>query len=319
MNSEKIEALLERIAVALELLAEQADRRGAVDEGSESRAGVEESATDVQPLSSRPPLPAVLEPFLNSRGILIKARPDDDAADQVIDSLSLYLGERYDVLSGLLGKIKRAMQTGMPITESLKGRAQQDVSSACQFCTRLHEVAFLEQYQYFRSPTYLIRAKTTTLPKAQRFFGGQWLERFILQKARAVHAQVASEVTGVLGLEYLINPQITLPNGDDFELDILAAIDSSIYWIEAKSGDYQQHVSKYSKFARLLGLDSQHSFMVLTDVPDNRCDALSALFSMTVCNLETFEEKLLAVVRNDTAQQIAAADGLPPVAERGGG
>lgn len=127
------------------------------------------------------------------------------------------------------------MQTGMPITESLKNRPQQDVSSVCQFCTRLHKVAFLEQYQYFQSPVYLIKAKTTTLPKAQRFFSGQWLKRFILQKVKAVHAQVASEITGELGFEYLINPQITLPNGDDFELDILAAMGAFVYWIEAKS------------------------------------------------------------------------------------
>jgi hypothetical protein len=119
-----------------------------------------------------------------------------------------------------------------------------------------------------------------------------------------------------LRFEYLINPQITLPNGDDFELDILTAIGSSIYWVEAKSGDYQQHVAKYSKFARLLELDFDHSFMVLTDVPDTLCDALSSLFSMTVCTLRTFEEKLLTVARIDTAQQSAAADGLSPAAER---
>jgi hypothetical protein len=319
MSSERIETLLERIAVALERIAGQLKSPWTIAETPETpktRPDDEEVAPDVSPSNSSPQPPSILEPFLNSKGILIKVRPADDAADEIIDSLSLYLGERYDALSSLLGKIKRAMQTGMPITESLKGRPQQDVSSACQFCTRLHEVAFLEEYHYFRSPTYLIKAKTTTLPRAQRFFGGQWLERFILQKVKAVHAQVASEVSGTLSFEYLINPQITLPNGDDFELDILAAIGSSIYWIEAKSGDYQQHVSKYSKFARLLGLDCEHSFMVLTDLPDDRCDALSSLFSMTVCNLQTFEETLLSVARDDTAQQSAAADGLSPAAER---
>jgi len=316
MSNDRIEALLERIALALERLAEQTHRRGVVAEAPQGRPDAEEGVLDSLRPSLSPPCPSILEPFLSSKGIRIKVRPADDAADHIIDSLSLYLGERYDALSGLLAKIKRAMQNGAPITESLKGRPQQDVSTACQFCTLLHDVAFLEQYQYLRSPTYLIRAKTTTLPKAQRFFGGQWLERFILQKVKAVYAQVSSEVTEELGFEYLINPQITLPNGDDFELDILAAIGSSIYWIEAKSGDYQQHVAKYSKFARLLGLDFDHSFMVLTDVPDARCDALSSLFSMTVCTLRTFEEKLLTVARNDTAQQSAAADGPSPAAER---
>lgn len=317
MNDQRIEALLERIAVALERLAAEGTTRARVTGPQASEGACTESCTPVDVAQGAPVAgPSVLETFLHSRGIQIKVAPADDAADQVIDSLSLYLGERYDGLSGLLLKIKRAMQTGVPITESLKNRSQQDVSSACQFCTRLHEVAFLEQYQYFRSPTYLIKAKTTTLPRAQRFFGGQWLERFILQKVKDVHAQVAAEVSGQLDFAYLINPQIILPNGDDFELDILAAFGPSVYWIEAKSGDYQQHVAKYSKFARFLGLDYDHALMVLTDVPDDRCDALSSLFSMSVCNLRSVEETLLAVARNDTAQQGAAADGLSPAAER---
>lgn len=317
MNQDRIEALLERIALALEQMVAQANQyRTANASYPQSHSDTEKTSLEPSSRNANASSLSILEPFLNARGIQIKVRPAEDAADQVIDSLSLFLGERYDALAGLLGKIKRAMQTGAQITESLKDRPQQDISSACQFCTRLYEVAFLEQYQYFRSPTYLIKAKTTTLPKAQRFFGGQWLERFILQKVKAVYAQVSSEVRGQLTFEYLINPQIILPNGDDFELDILAAMGSSIYWIEAKSGDYQQHVAKYSKFARLLGLDPDHSFMVLADVPDDRCEALSALFSMTVCTLRSFEEKLLTVVRSDTAQQSAPADGLSSVAGR---
>ena len=316
MNNQRIEELLERIAVALERLATSGDARANVDARTTAHAALEETSTYTDTASrAGSSRSSALVSFLASRGIQIKVIPPEDASDNIIDSLSLFLGERYDALSGLLAKIKRAMQSGMPITESLKNRSQQDVSSNCQFCTRLHEVAFLEQYQYFRSPTYLIKAKTTTLPKAQRFFAGQWLERFILQKVKAVHAQVAAEISSELDFEYLLNPQIILPNGDDFELDILARFGPWVYWIEAKSGDYQQHVAKYSKFARLIGLDYAHSLMVLTDVPDDRCEALSSLFSMSVCNLRSFEEKLLAVARSDTAQQSAAADGLSPATE----
>jgi hypothetical protein len=316
MNTDKIETLLERIAFALERIADQSVHgRGSDDRQQNSTDSIERSGDESPLANPSPSCISVLEPFLNSKGIKIKVLPAEDSADQIIDSLSLYLGERYSALSNLLTKIKRGMQTGMSITESLKDYSQQDVSSACQFCTRLHEVAFLEQYQYFRSPTYLIKAKTTTLPKAQCFFSGQWLERFILQKVKSVYAQVAAEITGKMSFEYFINPQIILPNGDDFELDIIASIGSHVYWIEAKSGDYQQHAAKYSKFSRLLGLDCDHSFMVLTDAPSDRCGALSSLFSMTVCSLENIEERLITVVRKDTAQQGAAADGLSPAAE----
>jgi hypothetical protein len=312
MNSERLEQLLERIAVALEQLASVSGNGlmphprplpdTKLSESSETAVEMPSS------LAGNNHRQTVLEPFLNSKGILIKVLQPEDPSDQIIDSLSIFLGERYNALSSVLLKIKRAMQMGLPITESLKDCSQVDVSSVCQFCTRLHEIAFLEQYQYQRSPTYLIRAKTTTLPRAQRFFGGQWLERFILQKVKAIHAQISAEIGGDVPFEFLINPQIILPNGDDFELDVLVSMGDAIYWIEAKSGDYQQHVSKYSKFARALGLDYEHSLMVLTDIADDRCDALSSLFAMTVCSLHAFEERLLSVVRSDTAQQCAPRD-----------
>lgn len=305
-----LETLLKRIACALERIADHLDNgMGAADSQTNP---IENNANSEDEPSEDDSNVSVLEPFLNAKGITIKALPAEDPADQIIDSLSLYLGERYEALSSLLTKIKRAMQTGNWITESLRGRSQQDIGSACQFCTRLHEVAFLEQYQYSRSPVYLIKAKTTTLPKAQHFFAGQWLERFILQKVKSVHATVSSETTEPLPLEYMINPQIVLPNGDDFELDIIAAIGSHVYWIEAKSGDYQQHVAKYSKFARILGLDYDHSFMVLADAPHDRCIALSSLFSMTVCNPSNFEETLLAIARNDISRQASSSGGLSP-------
>lgn len=311
MNNERIEELLERIAVALEKLAGSSDARSNTNAGKAVKTGLKDPGvrTNTASFTTPPPAPA-LELFLASKGIQIKAIPPADPADHIIDSLSLFLGERYNALSRLLTKIKRAMQSGSEIEVSLRNRTQQDVSSNCQFCARLREIAFLEQYRYSPSPTYLIRAKTTTLPRAQRFFGGQWLERYILQKVKAVHQQVVAEGNCERDFECLINPQIILPNGDDFELDVLARFGPSVYWIEAKSGDYQQHVAKYSKFARVLGLDCAHSLMVLTDVPDDRCEALSSLFSMTVCNLWSFEEKLLAVARSDSARQRFVTDDL---------
>lgn len=306
MDTARIEGLLERIAIAVERIADRAERQERVPEQA-GGAGQGAAKAGVTTGEAEPKRVVTLEAFLDKRGIRIKTVPPADPADAVTDSMSLFLGERYEALSGILAKIKRAMQAGLPITESLKGRPQQDVSSVCQFCTRLHELAFLEQYQYLRSPTYLIRAKTTTLPTAQRFFAGQWLERFILQKVRSVFGQIAAEVGGELPFEYLINPQIVLPSGDDFELDVLAAIGSRVYWIEAKSGDYQQHVDKYARFARRIGLDTDHCFMVLTDVASERCAALSSLFSMTVCNLQSFEERLLSVAREDTAAREAFA------------
>jgi hypothetical protein len=323
----RVMILLERIVLALKQLVNKANPCVPVTETSQSSPATEENVGDLQsdiyppPVTETsqnspateenvrdlwsdrcPPPFSILESFLSSQGIRIKVRPAEDASDQVIDSLSLYLGEHYDALSGLHRKIKRAMQTGKSIIERLDDYPQRDVRTVHQFCKHLRRVDFLEKYRYLRSHN-LIRAKTTTMPQAQRFFSGQWLERFILQKVKEIHAQVASEGIRKLELEYLINTEIILPNGDDFELDILAAIGSSIYWIEAKSGDYQHYVGKYSKFACQIGLDPEHSFLVLAQESDGRCDELSSRFSITVCNLRTFKEKLLSVVRYDIARR----------------
>jgi hypothetical protein len=39
--------------------------------------------------------------------------------------------------------------------------------------------------------------------------------------------------------------------------------------------------------------------MVLTDVANDRCDALSSLFSMSVLNLNTLGDRILATLRGD--------------------
>ena len=102
----------------------------------------------------------------------------------------------------------------------------------------------------------------------------------------------------------MINPQIILPNGDDFELDIISVVNGRAFWIEAKSGDYQQHVRKYSKLAQLMGLDKDHAIMMLADISTDRCAALSSLFNMTVVSLDTFSPHVQRVIDAD-AKQIA--------------
>jgi hypothetical protein len=241
----------------------------------------------------------IIVDFLESLGIEIKTIPTENSADNVINSLSKSLGENYDGLRELLARIKRNMQQGSSFSLSLKEYTQKDVSNVCQFCTRLHAVAFLEEYRYFRSPQYLIRAKATTLPAAHSFFSGKWLERFVLLSMQRCVRLVSSALEKEIVFSYLLNPQIILPNGDNFELDLVCHVSGFFFWIEAKSGDYQQHISKYSKMSKILNLDFRHSIMVLPDISEDRCAALTSLFSMTVCSLSRLEEVLVETIRKD--------------------
>jgi len=307
MTPEEHHQLLERIACSLERIEGilTSDNNGLPNQTSPSKQNHAGQINDAFESSDNviEHHDDKVEAFLNSRGITIKVRKPEDAADNLIDGLSSFLGERYSALRGVLTKIKRSMHAGRGFSEHIAKLSQDDISSVCQFCSRLHAIAFLEDYKYLKSPRYEIHAKTTTLPKAQMFFGGQWLERYTLQKLKEAHAIVQAETEERIELQYLINPQIILPNGDDFELDLIAVVGDSPIWIEAKSGDYQQHVQKYSRLAGQLGLDYSHAMMVLTDVSDDRCEALSSLFSMSVTNLNTLESQIVATLRGHQNNQ----------------
>ena len=207
--------------------------------------------------------------------------------------------KNYQALGEALLEIKRNMQKGSSFTLCIKDYTQKHISDTCQFFLRLYDIAFLEQYSYQKSPHYIIKAKTTTLPAAQAFFSGKWLERYVLLSVKNAIAKIALEFDVKINFSYLLNPQIILPNGDNFELDIIFSVNNSIFWIEAKSGDYQQHISKYKKIAKLLGLDYEHSFMVLTDISPERSGALSVLFDMTVCALPDLENVILDAIKCD--------------------
>lgn len=312
MESDELENLLERIAVALERIADTIEN-GELSVSQELIANrdveemvlTDEIFLEIEEIETSEDTEKedVIEKFLSSKNIKIKVVPPEDAADDVINSLAEFLGSHYNALSELLSKIKRNMQEGRFITFSIKDYPQKDGSDICQFCTRLYEIAFLEQYKYFKSPQFLIKAKTTTLPAAQNFFSGKWLERFVLQIVQKSVNAVSAEVGEELDFSYLINPQIILPNGNDFELDLIFHVNGSFYWIEAKTGDYQQHISKYSKISKMIGLDYQHSIMVLTDIQSDKSEALTSLFSMAVYGLAQFEAGLVETIRRDVSAQ----------------
>ncbi|RDI95288.1 hypothetical protein DV704_08270 [Meiothermus sp. QL-1] len=73
-----------------------------------------------------------------------------------------------------------------------------------------------------------------------------------------------------------------------------------------------EHVeeSMYPRFENRGIIAPPHPLFSLTDISDDLCEKLSSLFPMTVCTLQSFEEKLLAVARNDTAQQSVTTEDL---------
>ena len=53
---------------------------------------------------------------------------------------------------------------------------------------------------------------------------------------------------------------------------------------------------KYSTVSKILNLDEEHSFMILTDITESGALALKNLFSMNVNKIEKFSEEFLKLI-----------------------
>jgi len=301
MNDSKIEELLSGILQSLLRIESRLSGKTTVGNGFDQSENLTDSTLGFQPICNggSDSDTSELRRFLASRHIGIKAVPIPDAADEAIDVIAVAIGANYKLVKNLLAKIKRCMANGRGFTEDISKLPHKEVGMITKVCASLHRLAFLEDYRYFRAPQFLITAKTSRLPRAINFFSGQWLERWLQHQIKKCHAQVKLNMCSTLGIKLLSNPQIILPNGDNFELDVLATVEGkAFFWFEAKTGDYQRYAEKYSKFARLLDLKPSNAFMILPDIGDEDGVALSALFSMKVVNLKTFELHFTESLRN---------------------
>lgn len=296
MKDEKLINILERIAVALEKIANKETSTNSIIDKSnrqffqqlekENNTLNEETIhiNDINPILR----------FLAERNIQVKTFQTDEEIDDVLDNIALFIGNRYNKVKKVYNSIKSKLNTGAGFRLDLKNATQEEVSDSCQLCNSLHQIAFLSEYKYFKSPQFLISAKPNRIPTAINFFTGQWLERFIKTEVKNTIQKLEKPVK----FAYLTNPQITLPNGDDFELDVLFYIEGEIFWFEAKTGEYQSYVDKYSRMAKLMNLDKDHSFMVLTEVNESNCVALKKVFGMEVVNIENFSEKFQSAIKH---------------------
>jgi len=232
-----------------------------------------------------------IEKFFSSKRIIIKNRKNDEDKDEILDGIATFMGDRYQNIRKFLLTLKKHLNTGEGFKLNLKDARQEKIRDITFLAHKLFEIAFLEEYKYQKS-SKILYAKPSKIPDAINFFTGNWLERFL-------KSSIIKTVNKLnLYYEYMQNIQIVLPNGNNFELDLVFAIEKDIFWFEAKTGDYQKYISRYSKIAKILNLDLSHAFMVLTDITDEGANALRSLFNMNVIRIDKFTETFEEILTN---------------------
>ena len=300
MNEEEL-LLLNRIATSLERIADSLDKDiNDVDlnmvNGENVNNDIVSPACNIKEVDVN-----LLIEKLQKNKITVKTYVDSSEEDTSLDHIAYFMGDRYNEIKRVYETIKRYLNRSNWFHLNLKNATQSEISASCQLCTNLYNIAFLSEYKYDKSPKFFIHATPNKIPVAINFLTGHWLEIFI----RKTIQDSLNSLSINIEYTYLINPQITLPNGDDFELDVVFLINGEIYWVEGKTGNYQQYINKYSEIANVLNLDKSHSFMVLTDVIDpNTAYILSKTFNMTIIGVEEFEEEINYIFRESLNETI---------------
>lgn len=227
--------------------------------------------------------------WLKIRHINVKECRQSEAADDVFDSLSIFLGEKYESLSRLHDLIRKNLQTESSFSLNLSGKSQEDIANNTKLCLQLKAYAFLSSY-YYNSSTKTIHATPQKMGKFTNFCNGGWFERFVFKKISALLSES--------GLQYecLSNPKIVLQNGDAHELDMLFFECEQPLWIECKTGDYQADIKKYSTMQKTILVPKQRAVLIVLGIPDEVSAKLTDLSDITVANQGNFLEKIRSTV-----------------------
>jgi len=202
---------------------------------------------------------------------VVRVFADEDAETaRVLNRLALFIGSRYAVLSKCLKKLKAALSTGKPLAHSLQKASPEEIQAVTQLCTLFKEHGFLESYEYKRR---IVRAVPGRDPRFINFVNGGWLERYL-------ELMLERELVGKK--QVLRGLQFVLPDGEQGELDLLFSWRDRVFWVEAKTSRYQDRISRYAKFRRLMGLSPEESFLVLLDVPKERREQLAEKYGLSV-------------------------------------
>ncbi len=237
--------------------------------------------------------------FLNKMGVEIKTVPEQFLEeDRVLDSIALLIGKKYPSISEVYKRLKRTLNVGEAVSLSLENYPPEKISDITNIFTRLHDIAFLSEYNYKKSPLFLLRFRVSRAPKAINFFTGQWFERYLKEVVAEVIEKIEVQLGDKLSYAFLKNIQVRLPNNKDFEFDLIWRIRDSIFWIEGKTtSDYYSAIQKYSEISKQLKFPPKNSFLVLTDITSERARELSAIYSLNVVRIDEFPEQFEQAVR----------------------
>ena len=225
--------------------------------------------------------PIDLEEWLKKRNIQITHKERRKPLDASIERYARIIGERFETIAPFYNALKRRVAScPYPKKISVKNFPANQINDIIHLGSDLHKNGFLKNFKYIKSEDIIVFDPQEN-GEITNFLTGKWLERYVLYKVLEYlhHNKIP--------FNFIINPQIILPNSEDFELDILISTPSVVLWIECKTGnDYTEYISRYGEIAKkYMYISQKHSALVLlSDLTQEQKRNNTYLANMEVIN-----------------------------------
>ncbi len=329
--AEELRALQTEIKLLRESLAGGGERESGSSQadprrnrrGGRGRArgkeGSQDSGSDRKPerrsLPKTPPEDAPVGPlvdYLKGRKVTVFEASDDLNRNEAFEHLARHLGAHFDVLSPFYEKMKRCVATNRGQRIDIDHFSSEERSAAVQFGTLLHRHGMLKDFYYHRSPKKQLRVIPTKDGQVGQFLTGGWLEIYVsLQLQRRLKAKFSEAK-----FQLLYNVKGTLPDGREFEADLMAVVEGKLLWLECKTGHWQDYAARFRGLVDIFGVDRSTGGLLLIRPPDQGTrQRATDMLNMTLLSLnevDAFFNSFLGL-EGEEAAALSEVPGVLPV------
>jgi len=283
-------------------------------EGSPQEAGSFSNRGQRRGLPKTPPDDApvgLLVDYLKTRDVLVFEGQDELGRNEAFDHLARHIGQHFVHLSPFYEKMKRCVASGRGQRIDIDRYSEKGRSAAVQLGTLLHRHGMLKDFYYHRSPKRQLRVIPTKDGDIAQFLTGGWLEiyatwllnRRLKSRMSAAKYQVLQNVKG------------TLPDGREFEADLMAFVGDQFFWLECKTGQWQDYSARFRGLVKTFGVDRKSAGLVLLRAPDSstrgRATDLLEMTLLALPDLETYFDDFLEIPEAERVREAIAEDTLP--------
>ena len=250
-----------------------------------------------------------LQAFMREKGFVITRIDNIVNESPIWLKLAQTIGSDYHSLLPIINALKVSQSSGSRIVVNLSRYAAVMRNACISFAKSLYKNALLVEYRYSSGPVPTLTMRVQKDGAIINFITGHWMEIYVYSMVREVLKNYAGlydiEVESYSNVQFMMNEKMV------FELDILCFINSIPVWVECKTGEFQQHIVKYKKFASSNDISLENSFLVLAGVSADQAKNISDIHSYNVVNLNNFREVFSRAVASICLKAGRKASALP--------